>query len=273
MAYGWWTPARLQKDQRRLPHYPHWNLTNCQRQPWLISTYPNALIHHSEREYLEYRASMSHHAFASLWMQLEKRKDIDNILNELVGRYSLESSVLSDDSDNLLNSSLSLAVVLRAIFDLQRTYLQCSRPASLYLLQPSKLLFAIIFLLRIKCRVTRLFEDKSEPCVTKRSFIAQTLVSGLRALWLWNYPLGQDKITQLRNTFQTAWKANEELNSRDTFLVRTLCERIVDELGGFPVPSSVVPPSGLAQPACGQTQLRDYSTGLVSILVISETIN
>jgi hypothetical protein len=224
------------------------------------------------REYLKYyRASMSHHAFATLWMQLERRKDIDNILSELVGRHSLEGSVLPDDSDGLLNASLSVAVVLRVVFDLQRTYLQSPKPKVSYLLQPRKLLAAIVFLLRTKSKISRLFEDRSEHCLIKRSFIAQTLVSGLRALWLWNHPLPTDEISQLRNAFQKAW-VQEELNSRDTFMVHKLCGNIIDGLARLRIPSPNTPSSDIAQPACGQAQLQDYSN-LVSTLVPPATIS
>jgi len=205
---------------------------------------------------------MSHHAFAALWMQLETRTDINNILSELVGRNSLESSVLPDHSDDLLETTLGLSVILRVIFDLQRTYLQSPRPElqSLYLLQPSQLLLAIVHLLRLKSRVFYHSRDRiSEHFVAQRSFIAQTLVSSLRALWLWNNPLGPNEIVQLQVAFQNAWE-EDDLSARDGFLIRILCAKIINELSGRPATSS-----SLAFPACGHIQLRDYTT-LVSIL-------
>lgn len=205
---------------------------------------------------------MSHRAFATLWMQLEMRTDINNILQELIGQNSLESVVLPDDSDGLLEISLHLAVLLRVIFDLQRTYYQHPRSDSHcpYLLQPDQLLLAILYLLRLKSRVFRRLEDISEYYIAKRSFIAQTVVSGLRALWLSKPALSQQKKDQLLNKFRDAWES-DRLNNRDEFLVRTVCAKIIDELTGLLVPSS-----DLATPACGKAQLRDYSAGLVGHL-------
>jgi hypothetical protein len=64
---------------------------------------------------------MSHQSLAAIWIQLEARTDIDNILRDLIGQNSLESSVLDVNSDKLLNSSTRLIVFAKAIFDLQRT--------------------------------------------------------------------------------------------------------------------------------------------------------
>jgi hypothetical protein len=201
---------------------------------------------------------MSHQPFTAIWIQLETRTDIDNILRELIGQHSLESSVLID-SDDLLKSSLRLTVFLKVIFDLQRAYPQ----GSLYLLQPRQLFRAIVYLLRIKSGVFRPSEDTSTQYVTQRSFMAQALVSGLRALWLRNYTFSDDEITQLRSTFQEAWDG-DELNDHDTFLIRNLCCMILEKLSD--------PPSELSSLACREVQLRDYSMGLVSTLASFKAI-
>lgn len=208
---------------------------------------------------------MSHQSFAAVWIQLEARTDIDNILRELIGQNSLESSVLVANSDELLNSSLRLIVIVKVIFDLQRTYSQCSTPSSesSHLLQPRQLFLAIIYLLRIKSRVFRRSEDTSPQYATQRSFLAQALVSGLRALWLRKYSFPEDDIFQLRDTFNEAWNG-DELNDLDGFLIRILRHII---LKGFSDPRPE-----LSRPACGQVQLRNYSTGLVSALASFKTV-
>jgi hypothetical protein len=211
---------------------------------------------------------MSHQSFVAVWTQLETRTDVGNILCELIGQNSLESSVLDTGSDEFLNASLHLIVFFKVIFDLQRTYLQYLElsPESPHLLQPRQLFLAIIYLLRTKSRVFRRSEDTSEQYVTKRSFIAQALVSGLRALWLRKHSLSQDEITQLQSTFEEAW-GGDKLNSLDSFLINKLCSGILDNLLQ---PSD--PPSKLSYPACREVSLRDYCTGLVSALTSLKAI-
>jgi hypothetical protein len=207
---------------------------------------------------------MSHRSFTAIWIQLEARTDIDNILRELIGQNSLESSVLVN-SDELLNSSLRLIVFVKVIFDLQRTYSQCSTPSSesSHLLQPRQLLLAIIYLLRLKSTVFRRSEDTSTQYATQRSFLAQALVSGLRALWLRKCSFPEDDIFQLQDTFDEAWKG-DELDHLDEFLIGIL-RRMISK--GLPHPRSE-----LSHPACGQVQLRNYSTGLVSALASFKTV-
>jgi len=205
---------------------------------------------------------MSHHSLAAIWAQLETRTDIDNILCEVIGRNSLEASVLLTDSAEVLSSSLHLVVFFKVIFDLQRTYSQGLRPSSEcpHLLRPKQLLLGIVYLLRLKCRVFHRSGDTSDQYVAKRSFIAQTLVSGLRALWLRRYPLTPDEINQLRSSFHEAWD-RDELKGLDLFLIQTICQGTLQEL--YELSNQ---PSELSYPACKEVTLRDYSTGLVSNL-------
>lgn len=202
---------------------------------------------------------MSHPHFAEVWIQLEKRTDIDNILCELIGQHTLESSILGDDSDELLNSTLRLAVYLKAIFDLQRTYSLPSGSSwhSPHLLRPKQLFLAIVYLIRLKSRVFRQSNAPTTHYAEQRSFVAQALVSGLRTLWLRKYPLSPDEIIQLRDAFQEAW-GGHEVAGFDGFLIWTLCPKILEELS--------CPSSDLSSPACGEVALRDYDTGLVSTL-------
>lgn len=124
---------------------------------------------------------------------------------------------------------------------------------------------AILYLLRLKSKVFRRFENISAHYTSKRSFIAQALVSGLRALWLSKPTLSSYHKAQLRDKFYDAWRG-DSLNHHDEFLVNALCADMIRELTG---PS--VPPSGLALSAHKKIQLRDYSAGLVGNAKISET--
>ena len=205
---------------------------------------------------------MSHQALAAVWAQLEVRTDIDNIFCEVIGRNSLESSVLLTDSAELLSSSFELVVFFKVIFDLQRTYSQGLRSSSAcpHLLRPQQLLFGIIYLLRLKRRIFHRSGDTSDQYVAKRSFIIQTVVSGLRALWLRRYPLTPEKIDQLRSSFHEAW-SRDELIGIDSFLIHTLCQVMLENIYELSNP-----PLALSYPACKAVTLRDYSSGLVGYL-------
>ena len=201
---------------------------------------------------------MSHHTFAALWIQLKARTDIDNILRETIGQHSLESSSFVD-SDELLRSSLRLIVLFKVIFDLQRTYSQCSTPPvdSSHLVQPRQLFLAILYLLRLKTKVFCRSEDTSMQYATQRCFLAQVLVSGLRALWLRRYSFSKNNIMRLEGAFDENWKG-DELSGLEKYLYRILRRMISEGLSD--------PSSDLSRPACGQVQLRNYSFGLVSAL-------
>ena len=207
-------------------------------------------------------SSMSHHSLAAIWAQLEMRTDIYNILCEVIGRNDLECSSPLTDSADSSNSSLHLVVFFKVIFDLQRTYLQALKlsPECPYLLRPQQLLLAIVHLLRLKCRIYHRSDDTSDRYVAERSFVVQTLVSGLRAMWLRRYRLKPNEIAQLRSSFREAWD-RDALNDLDSFLVHTLCHQMLQQLYE---PSD--PPSDLSYAACREVTLRDYSTGLVSDL-------
>ncbi|KAH0565199.1 hypothetical protein GP486_001415, partial [Trichoglossum hirsutum] len=198
---------------------------------------------------------MSHPHFAEVWIQLEKRTDIDNILCELIGQHNLETSVLDDDSSELLNSTLRFTAHVKAIFDLQRTYSLPSETShhSPHLLRPRQLFLTIVYLLRLKSRVFHQPNAPTTHYVDQRSFMAQAVVSGLRTLWLQKYQPSQDEIDQLRSVHHEAWDG-DDLTGSDNFLIRTLCPKIFDELS--------CPSSSLSSPACGEVKFRDYDTGL-----------
>lgn len=207
---------------------------------------------------------MSHRAFAALWLQLENRIDIDNIVCELIGRHNLESCSLAANSEQLQHASCGLAIFLRVVFDLQRTYLQCPRPAlhAARFLRPSKLLSAVIYLFRVKAAIFASVAGNPEQYENKRSFVVQALVSGLRALWLWRHPFSKDEMNPLR-TFCGEWNESGDL---DTFHKR-LCSSVINEIADLEEL-----PSDLSFPACRVVNLQDYSTGLVSVRIMTKNL-
>src|SRR4051812_12430499 len=101
---------------------------------------------------------MSYPALGRIWALLNTRRDVGNIVKELIGQHALESSELEgeENQDELLNVSFKYAIYVKVFFDLQRVYLGCSEPSqqSLSHLLPLRQLYLLItWLLRLKSRL------------------------------------------------------------------------------------------------------------------------
>lgn len=203
---------------------------------------------------------MSHQHSASVWSVLQLRTDIDQILRELIGRHSLDVSLCGTDGHRFRAVSFRYLVSLKAIFDLQRTYLQSSNPtfeSRSALLQHDLLFLAIMHLLGVKAdsfSSQRGLPDHGKYC----SFLAQVLLSGLRALLLRRQCLSSEEHEMLINRFDEVWK-DEQLESVDHFIIKWLCRQIIQEL------SKDLQDSMYAQPACGIVNFPDFCDKLVRI--------
>lgn len=203
---------------------------------------------------------MSHQQLAAVWSVLQLRPDIDHILRELIGRYSLEVSLCGTDSHQLRTVSFHHLVSLKAIFDLQRTYLQSPNPtfeSRSALLQYDLLYLAIMHLLGVKAEslsYRNSLPDHGKYC----SFLAQVLLSGLRALLLQRQTLSSEKREILIDRFDEVWR-DEHLESVDHFVIKWFCRQIIQEL------SKELEDSPYAKPACGIVSLPDFFDKLVRI--------
>lgn len=201
---------------------------------------------------------MSHQHLAGVWSALQLRPDIDHILRELIGRHALDASLCSTDGHRLRNVSFQYLVSLKAIFDLQRTYLQSSNPtfeSRSALLQHDLLFRAIMHLLEVKVgsfSYQRDLPDHGKYC----SFVAQVLLSGLRALLLQKHSLSSEDHKKLINRFDEVWK-DEHLESVDHFVIKWLCRQIIQEL------PNDLENSIYAKPACGFVNFPDFFDKLV----------
>lgn len=203
---------------------------------------------------------MSHQQCAAVWSVLQSRSDIDHILRELVGRYAFEVAIYRNDSLRVRNTSFLYVVSLKAIFDLQRTYLQSSDPSfesKTYLVQHDLLFQAVIHLLEVK---TESFGPHKELVDHKPycGFLAQTLLSGLRALLLHKRSLMAEEHEMLTRRFNEVWR-EEQLDDVHHFVVQMLCRQIILELG---MPAQ---DSKYTQPACGLVNLPDFAHKLVRL--------
>lgn len=202
---------------------------------------------------------MSHKNVAAVWKDLQRRPDIDHILLELIGRYSLDVALCRTDYHRLRSISYQHAVALKVVFDLQRTYLQSSRPSfesKSALLHHDLLFSAIIHLLDLKAETFR-GTSKTPDYYPYCSFLAQVLLSGLRALLLRRRSLSAKEYDTLTNRFDQVWR-DERLENADLFVVQSLCRRIIQEL------FKGAQDSKYALPACGTVDLPDFFHKLVS---------
>lgn len=201
---------------------------------------------------------MSHKHVATTWNGLQGRSDIDHILLELIGRYSLDISLYRNDFHRVRNISFQHAVALKAVFDLQRTYVQSSNPSfesKSALLHHDILLAAIIHLLDVKAQTSHPATEVPNY-YAYCSFLAQVLLSGLRALLLRRRSLSLEEHNALTNRFDQVW-TGERLENAEFFVVQSLCRRIIQEL------HKDAQDSKYALPACGVVELPDFFFKLV----------
>jgi hypothetical protein len=202
---------------------------------------------------------MSHQSIAGIWAVLHGRRDIDNILREIVGQYSLDISKHREDHEKARTRAFTYIVALRAIFDLQRAYLQSSDTGSrsqTCLAQPHLLLSILSHLLEVKatlfCASHALLEH-DHHC----SYIGQTLLSGLRSLMLHPTKLSRKEYNEFTHRFEDVW-SSERLCEVDHFTINRLCHRMLaalaDESHGHVY----------SLPACGVVKFPDFYSGLVS---------
>ena len=202
---------------------------------------------------------MSHRRLASVWAQLQGRVDVDNILREIIGEYTLKESACFNDPRIIRTNALQFISNLKIIFDFHRTSLVSpshSTPACPPPLRFDTLFSAILLLLKLKSDVFKPPHNFVPSYEADCGFIAQTLFSGLRALLLFSSASDRDcRIIQIK--FSKAWE-NEEFNDHDDMLVNYLCRSMVKEL----CHSSC---SQFHDPACGKLELLEAAHGGASI--------
>jgi hypothetical protein len=124
---------------------------------------------------------MASQDFRSIWAYLQSRKDLDNIVCEMVGRLMLPGTVTID-------SVLHGLCVIKMVLDLQRVYLQptsLSKTARLLLLSPHRVVELLRFTLESskKCKTSNV-SPNSEHLRSLELHVCQVVLSGIRALLL-----------------------------------------------------------------------------------------
>jgi hypothetical protein len=173
---------------------------------------------------------MARQEFTSIWAYLQSRKDLDNILCEVVGRLLLQSPLT-------LDSLLHCLCVIKVGLDLQRIYLQPKRlsaTARSLLLSPPRIVELLQFVLESSQKwKTANASTRSDHFQSLELHVCQVVLSGIRALLLikqkspGDHPrLWDDVIHRLMNCLDQLPAGNTQFN----LFVHELKD---DCLGGF----------------------------------------
>ncbi|CAG8975001.1 hypothetical protein HYALB_00012133 [Hymenoscyphus albidus] len=184
---------------------------------------------------------MSHQEFAVIWATLQGRLDINNLVQELVGRYQLEIGKSGNARE--------------------RTYLQSSNssPETKSCLLDTEILFNVLsHLLDVKSTIFGTNDGALPLEDARHSYIGQTLLSGLRALLLRNKRLSQEDYELFNTKIEETW-GGDDLEDVHHFIVYQLCRGILAEL------NTTSPAFRGSEPACGTVLLPDFHKGLYPI--------
>lgn len=200
----------------------------------------------------------STHYIASAWSHLCSRGDIDSILRELLGLHALKLSQY--EGEDKIQPAMHLVSWVKLILDLQRTYLQWrdrTEALGTYLVDPELLLSTILHLTHLKSSIFPRDRPIFPGYMIYRFFIAQTILSGVRAVLLQSSALGvehESRIRTIEKAIRDAWE-EEKLTSAEKFIYKVCVSTL-----------RTVPLGDLELPACGRGDfnLPKYTTGLVS---------
>lgn len=195
---------------------------------------------------------------ALAWSHLRSRGDIDSILRELLGFHALKLSQY--EGEDKIRPVMHLVSSVKLILDLQRTYLQSRDQTGVlntYLVDPKLLLSTILHLTHLKSSIFPRGRPILSQYMIYRFFIAQTILSGVRAVLLQSLALGveyESQIQTIKKAICDAWE-EEKLTSAEKFIYGVCVSTL-----------RIIPPENLFLPACGHTDfdLPKYTTGLVS---------
>lgn len=196
---------------------------------------------------------MSHPLVAAVWEQLG-RPDIANILREIIGEHAAQMAVSQVQNGLVadIESLVRMIFWIRAVFDLQRAYLQgltslqdCHPSLFPYLL-PSETIYSILmYLLRVKSELLPMTAAAAQDRGQYRYYMAETLLAGVRLLLLRGDGLHADMKLNLERATKTAWQ-HPGMSKSEEHLVRAVLPRAIAEIGSTNVPTAHPLPSYVA---------------------------
>ncbi|KAF2466165.1 uncharacterized protein BDR25DRAFT_79968 [Lindgomyces ingoldianus] len=198
---------------------------------------------------------MDRHPLAKVWSLLQGQTDIDCILREILGQFThLFHTSPTLTSDSTLNQASQLVSWIKAIFDLQRTYLQSSNALSdlhSIIIDPY-LVSATVFSVISLSSELYILPTNGPNVRAVGTQAACTILSGIRLLLL-QQPLHLGVVDEIRiilSELRKVWKDPESPTLEATII--TYCEWSIsnDEEGRIYIP------------ACGDVELPKFTTGL-----------
>ncbi|KAL4948281.1 hypothetical protein BDW69DRAFT_176805 [Aspergillus filifer] len=181
---------------------------------------------------------MSHPLVAAVWEQLGRR-DLENILHEIVGEHAASLAVSAGHHDHALDmESLTQAVIwIQTIFNVQRTYLQglansqdCHPYFAPYLISSNIIYSTLMYLTKVK---TDLFPC-SKPTATEflryRQTVGHTLLIGIRLLILRGEAMNSETKFKLERAMRSAWE-HPDLSMSESFLINELLPKAISSIG------------------------------------------
>lgn len=196
-------------------------------------------------------SAMTHIDLAKVWIQLRSCANMSNVFREILGELAL--SVAGEKPDTTFELSLPFTVWIKAVFDLQHTYLLEGNSSDIprgRLVSPSCLLAAIQKVVDIKQDADALRHKDQSQYPQQRYFMAQVVLSGLRVLLLGNINLVSDGILTLETRLK-AWETSAPQHSAEKFIMDkcvSAIESVHSSIGMLEL--------GLQKPACGLVSRR-----------------
>lgn len=211
---------------------------------------------------------MSHRLVAAVWEQLG-RTDISNILREIIGDHAAQLAVSQVQNGLVADVEPLVRMVfwIKAIFDLQRSYLQgltsvreCPPSLLPYLLPSETIYSTLMYLIRVKAELLPMTAAGVRDRAQYRYFLAEAVLAGVRLLLLRGESLHAEMRSNLERAMKTAWQ-HPGLSNEESYLVNVLLPRAINDIGGGADTSNGQSPLA----ASGRHLLPSFNSGLVSI--------
>lgn len=181
---------------------------------------------------------MSHQLVAAVWEQLG-RADIANILREIIGDHAAQLAISQVQNGLVVDIEPLVLMVfwIKAIFDLQRSYLQgltsardCHPSLHPYLLPSETIYSTLMYLIRVKAELMPMTTVTVRDHAQYRYSLAETVLAGVRLLLLRRGGLHGEMKSNLERAMKTAWQ-HPGLSSAESYLIKVLLPNAIKDIG------------------------------------------
>ncbi|KAL4938002.1 hypothetical protein BDV06DRAFT_215452 [Aspergillus oleicola] len=181
---------------------------------------------------------MSHPLVAAVWEQLGRR-DLENILHEIVGEHAASLAVSTAHHGHTLDiESLTQSVIwIQTLFNVQRTYLQglatsrdCHPYFVPYLISSNIIYSAVMYLTKVKTDLFPCSKPTPTESLRYRQAIGHTLLVGIRILMLRGESMNSETKFRLERAMRSAWE-HPDLSMSESFLINDLLPKAIASIG------------------------------------------